>query len=65
LDAGVDKLTKGGGEVATVGLGGEQLNIVQNMDMPQIASRSGASGDRVAVDAILLDNSNQQYTKKR
>jgi hypothetical protein len=38
LDAGIDEISKGCGEVATVGLGGEQLNVVHNMDRPHIAS---------------------------
>jgi hypothetical protein len=34
LDAGVDKLSKDGGKVATVGLGGKQLAVVHNMAGP-------------------------------
>jgi hypothetical protein len=34
LDAGVDKLTKGGGEVVTVGIRGEQLDVMNNVDRP-------------------------------
>jgi hypothetical protein len=51
LDAGVDKLTKGGGEVATVGIGGEQLDVMNNVDRPHIASTSGASTATLLPDA--------------
>jgi hypothetical protein len=51
LDAGVDKFSKGGGDVATVGLGGEQLGVMHNVDRPHIASRSGASTPTISPNA--------------
>jgi hypothetical protein len=53
LDASFDKLSKGPGEDATVGLEGEQFNVVHNVDKPQIASRSGKSTATVSSDAPM------------
>jgi hypothetical protein len=51
LDAGVDKLTKGGGEVTTVGIGVEHLDAMNNVDRPHIASTSCASTATLLPDA--------------